>query len=169
MLSIISAKPHDAEAIAEMALDIWWRHYYPEVLTRDEIEYFWNRMYRPEVIRSEMERGIVYERIELHGKTIGFLAYHHQPEQSRIRLCKLYLLPEHHGQGYGAFALAHVKAVAARLGVREIYLYVFRRNNKAVRAYLHAGFIVVRAEVTEGGDGYYYDDYVMCCRLDRSG
>jgi len=169
MLRLVSAGPEDAEAIAEMALDIWRRHYYPDVLTRDEIEHFWNRMYRPEAIRGEMERGIVYERIELHGKPIGFLAYHHQPEQSRIRLCKLYLLPEHHGQGYGAFALAHVKAVAARLRVREIYLYVFRRNDKAVRAYLRAGFVIVRAEVSEGGDGYYYDDYVMCCTLDRSG
>ncbi|HYE34727.1 GNAT family N-acetyltransferase [Methylocaldum sp.] len=169
MLSIVSAEPADAEAIAEMALDIWQRHYYPEVLTQDAIEYFWNRMYRPEVVRSEMACGVVYERIELDGRMIGFLAYHHQPEQSRVRLNKLYLLPEYHEQGFGAFALAHVKAVAARLGAREIFLYVFRKNDRAVRAYFRAGFVIARAETTECGDGYYYDDYVMCWTLDRTG
>jgi RimJ/RimL family protein N-acetyltransferase len=169
MLSIVSAQPSDAAAIAEMALDIWRRHYYPKVLTQDEIEYFWNRMYRPEVIRSEMERGIVYERILLDGEMVGFLAYHYQPERARMRLSKLYLLPQYHGRGYGAFALAHVKAVAARLRAREIYLYVFRKNDRAVGAYRRAGFVIVRAEVTEAGDGYFYDDYVMCCPLDRSG
>jgi GNAT superfamily N-acetyltransferase len=101
MLSIVSARPHDAEDIANMALDIWRRHYFPDVLNEDAIAYFWNRMYRPDVIRSEMERGIVYERIMLNGKMIGFLAYHHQPEQARMRLNKLYLLPEYHGRGYG--------------------------------------------------------------------
>jgi RimJ/RimL family protein N-acetyltransferase len=168
MLSIVTAKPQHAEAIAEMALEIWRQHYFPDVLTEDAIEHFWSRMYRPEVIRSEMERGIVYERIMLDSKMIGFLAYHHQPEQMRMRLNKLYLLPQYHRRGYGAFALAHVKAVAARLRVREIFLYVFRRNEKAIRAYLRAGFVIARAEVTEGGSGYYYDDYVMCCTLDRS-
>ncbi|MGX2038799.1 GNAT family N-acetyltransferase [Methylocaldum sp. MU1018] len=166
MLSFVSAGFQDAEAIAEMALDIWRRHYYPDVLTEDAVEYFWNRMYRLEVLRSEMASGIVYERIELDGEMIGFLAYHHRPEQARMRLNKLYLLPQCHGRGYGAFALAHVKAVAARLRVREIYLYVFRRNDRAVRAYLRAGFVIARAEMSDGGDGYYYDDYVMVCTLD---
>jgi len=166
MLSIVSAQPEDAEAIAEMALDIWRRHYYPDVLTQDEIEHFWNRMYRPEAIRSEMGRGVVYERIMLDGEMVGFLAYHHHLEQMRMRLNKLYLLPQFHGRGYGASALAHVKAVAARLGAREIYLYVFRKNDRAVRAYLRAGFVIVRAEIAEGSDGFYYDDYVMCCTLD---
>lgn len=169
MLSIVSAQAHDAEAIADMALDIWRRHYFPDVLSEDAIAYFWNRMYRPDVIRSEMERGIVYQRIMLNGEMVGFLAYHHQPEQARMRLNKLYLLPEYHGRGYGAFALAYAKAVAARLCVREIYLYVFRKNEKAVRAYRRGGFVVVRAEVTEAGDGYCYDDYVMSYTLDRSG
>ncbi|BBA35922.1 GCN5-related N-acetyltransferase [Methylocaldum marinum] len=168
MLSIAPAGLQDAETIAGMALEIWRRHYLPDVLNQDEIDYFWNRMYRPEAIRNEMECGIVYERILRQGEMVGFLAYHHQPEQARMRLNKLYLLPQYHGRGYGALALAHVKAVAARLGAREIYLYVFRKNNTAVRAYLRAGFVIVRAEVTECGDGYYYDDYVMCYRLDEA-
>lgn len=42
---------------------------------------------------------------------------------------------------------------------------VFRKNERAVRAYLRAGFVVVRAEVSEYRDGYYYDDLVMNWRL----
>ena len=72
-----------------------------------------------------------------------------------MRLNKLYLLPEYHGRGYGAFAGTR-QGRRRRLCVREIYLYV-PEERKAVRAYRRA-VSSVRAEVTEAGDGYYYDD-----------
>ena len=169
-VSFVAADPDALDAISTMARDIWLRHYHPDVLTLDEIEYFWHRMYRPEILRTDMERGAVYEKILVGGTMVGFLSYvldatgtvsDRAPEHRRMRLAKLYLLPEWHGQGLGAQALRYVQARAHRLGVDQIDLYVFRKNTQAVRAYLRAGFIIAREEKSYTEDGYCYDDYVM--------
>ncbi len=165
-ICIVPAQIEDAEAIAAMGWDIFKRHYFPEVLSMDAIAYLWRRTLSPTAVREEIARGVSYEWIERSGIRLGFLAWHHPPGQDRMRLNKLYLLPEYHHLGIGALALTHVKAVAARRGVREIYLYVFKKNHKAIRAYLKAGFTIAREEITDAGQGYCYDDYVMTCHLD---
>lgn len=164
--SAVPAQPRDAEAIAAMALAIARCCYVPQVLTEAEAEAFWRLAYRPDALRADMARGAVYEWIESGGRAIGFLAYRLDANPQRLWLSKLYVLPEHQGRGVGAWALARVKAAAARLGVREINLYVFRKNERAVRTYSRAGFVIARAEVTECEGGFRYDDYVMRCGLD---
>ncbi|GAB6066766.1 hypothetical protein JCM13664_00840 [Methylothermus subterraneus] len=164
-VAIVPAGREDAFKIAAMGKDIWQRCYFPEVLSLDAVHYLWRRSCSPQAIREEMAQGVVYEWIRLAQARIGFLAWHHLSEQRRMRLNKLYLLPEYHHQGIGALALTHVKAVAARLGVSEIYLYVFKKNRKAIRAYLKAGFVIAGEEISDAGQGYCYDDYVMRCCL----
>lgn len=161
----VPAAPHDADAIAAMALDISRRCYPPEVLTEAEVDMLWRLAYRPEALRADMARGAVYEWIEADGRAIGFLAYRVEAEGPRMRLGKLYVLPEYHGRGVGAWALARVQAIALNLGVQEISLYVFRKNERAVRAYRRAGFVIAGAEVTECEGGFRYDDYVMSCAI----
>lgn len=162
----VPAGPDDAEALAGMALDIWRSCWRPDVLSDDEIDYFWQRAYRPDALREHMGCGAVYEWIESRENRIGFLAYRVETDRRRLHLAKLYLLPEYQGQGIGAEALARMQAVAARTGLREIYLYVFRKNEKAVRAYRRAGFVIDREELADCGNGYCYDDLVMSRRVE---
>lgn len=164
-ICIVPAQIEDAEAIAAMGWDIWQRYYFPQVLSMDAIAYLGRRTCSPAIVREELTRGVIYEWIERSGIRLGFLAWHHLPGQDRMRLNKLYVLPEYHHRGIGALALTHVKAVAAQRGVREIYLYVFKKNRQAIRAYLKAGFTIAWEEITDAGQGYCYDDYVMTCHL----
>ncbi len=164
-IAFVPARIEDVEAIASMGQDIWLRHYFPEVLSLDAIAYLWQRTLSPQAIREELARQVVYEWITLSQARIGFLAWHHLPDQ-RLRLNKLYLLPEYHHRGIGALALAHVKDIALKLGAKEIFLYVFKKNQKAIRAYLRAGFTIAAEEISDAGQGYFYDDYLMSLRLD---
>ena len=45
--------------------------------------------------------------------------------------------------------------------LRSAYLTVNRGNAKAIRAYERNGFKVVRTQVTDIGNGFVMDDYVM--------
>jgi len=72
-------------------------------------------------------------------------------------------------KAYGHQALRRVQEFGRREGLREIYLYVFRGNELAIRAYLRAGFVISRTEITECGDGFRYDDYVMVYDLSAGG
>jgi ribosomal protein S18 acetylase RimI-like enzyme len=154
----------DATAIAELSLRIFHQCYLPDVLTQDEVEYFWSRVYSPEVLAERIAGGGTFEWVVLDGVRAGFLAFRAEPDQYCLRLEKLYLLPELQGRGLGASALARVKAAAQRMGLDVIQLYVFRKNQRAIRAYQRSGFVVERAEVTECSNGFRYDDYLMTHR-----
>ena len=164
-LSFEAAGPADAEAISALSRDIWQRHYRPAILTQAELEFFWQRAYTPARLRLDMDAGASYEWIVADGRQAGFLAYTPGAEPGRLRLSKLYLDPAWHGRGIGAAALRRVQQAAAARGLAEIYLYVFCQNERAIRAYRRAGFVIERTEITECGDGYRYDDYRMVYRL----
>ena len=159
------ATPPDAPTLSAMSWDIWHRHYCPEILSLPEVRHLWGRAYRPESIAAEIERGAVYHWIEYADARTGFVAWRTAAEQSRLWLGKLYVLPELHGIGLGAFALECAECAARSQALSEISLYVFKRNASAIRAYQRAGFRIVAAEVSDAGSGFVYDDYVMSKRL----
>jgi RimJ/RimL family protein N-acetyltransferase len=160
------AKLADIEAIAAMADSISRRHYVPDVLSEAELACFGPLAYAPEVLRAQMQAGVRFEWIVLEGRRVGFLAYAERDDGERLNLGKLYLDPSWHGRGIGQVALRRVQAIARQQGVREVYLYVFRKNRQAIRAYLRAGFIIERAEMTPCDNGFCFDDYLMVYRLD---
>ena len=164
-----AALPDDADALAEMSRDIWRRHYLPGILSEAELNFFWDRAYRPAHLVRHMQAGGRYEWITVDKEKVGFLAYAVEADAVRLHLSKLYLLPEFHGRGIGRQALRRVQDFAHRQDLREIYLYVFRGNEQAIRAYLRAGFVISGTEITECGHGFRYDDYVMVYELHADG
>jgi diamine N-acetyltransferase len=163
-VSFEPAESEDAEALSALSRSIWQRHYRPDILTESELEYFWQRGYQPDQLRSHMLTGGRYEWIRVEGRRVGFLAYRIEADADRLHLSKLYVDPDFHGREVGAAALSRIQRLAAGEGLREIYLYVFRNNTQALRAYTRAGFTIDRTEMTECGEGYRYDDYVMVYR-----
>ena len=163
------ALPGDANALAEMSRHIWRRHYLPAILSEEELDFFWDRAYRPAQLVRHMQTGGRYEWIKVANRRVGFLAYVVEAEAGRLHLSKLYLLPEYHGRGIGHQALRRVQAFGRGHALREIYLYVFRGNELAIRAYQRAGFMISRTEITECGDGFRYDDYVIVYDLTADG
>ena len=151
--------------IAHWSLEIWRDYYLPEILTERELDGFWRRSYSEEKLLENVLEGATYQWIFLAEVRIGFLSFQPEYETNRLHLGKLYLLPRHHGCGLGGQALAHIQSVARDLGLNEIYLYVFRKNARAIRAYQRAGFSIDRLEVTTLEGGLTYDDAVMICRL----
>jgi GNAT superfamily N-acetyltransferase len=82
-----------------------------------------------------------------------------------MKLHKLYLLPEYHGTGIGARALAAVEQTARDNAATALVLNVNRHNLKAIRAYERAGWHVAEEVVADIGNGYVMDDFVMTKQL----
>lgn len=151
----------DAEAVSAMAWDIWHRHYYPDILPLAAIRHLWERAYRKDQIAADIERGAAYHWIEREEDRVGFVAWRQDPVEPRLWLSKLYVVPECHGMGFGAFALACAERAARDRALPEIRLYVFKKNLRAIRAYQRAGFHIAEKEISDAGNGFVYDDYVM--------
>jgi diamine N-acetyltransferase len=160
MLKFTAATPLDIPTLQDLAHRIW-HAYYPGIITVEQIDYMLARFFRADILQAELAADRIWELARLDDQPVGFLGCAAEPEQRRLKLSKLYLLPALHGQGLGQEMLARVKALAEHRRADEIHLTVNKRNSRAIRAYLRAGFELVESVKVEIGDGFVMDDYVM--------
>jgi diamine N-acetyltransferase len=159
-LIFVGAAPTDIPLLQTLARKIWRAHF-PGIISVAQIEYMLDRMYATEVIDKEMRAGTYWELIREGGEEVGFLSYSHLPAVALVKLHKLYVQVERHGQGLGRASLSHLMEVAAASGAREVSLYVNKNNRKAIRVYERAGFTIAEAVTSDIGGGFVMDDYRM--------
>lgn len=164
MTEILPCTEADLPAIAALARIIW-RAYYPAITNQEQIEYMLVWMYSLETMASELRNGIRYERLLLDGELAGFASFGPTEEPRTIKLHKLYLLPQHHGQGIGTRLLKHCESEACKLGAQHMTLNVNKQNAKAIAAYQRNGFAIAQSVVNDIGGGFVMDDYVMTRQL----
>lgn len=162
---IISATEADLNALAELA-GVIWRQHYPGIISHEQIEYMLARMYAPATLREEMRsHGIRFVRLLVGEQFVGFASFGPLPEPGAMKLHKCYVLPEFHGRGLGSQLLNHCEAEMRELGARRMLLAVNKRNVKAIAAYERNGFTVVESSVTDFGNGFVMDDFIMAKAL----
>ena len=158
-MTIRTATEADTLLLRDLAQRIW-RACYPGIITVEQIEFMLGWMYAEEEIRRQIRGNVAWEIVEEEGAAIGFLSYSLE-EDARVKLHKMYVLPEQQRGGIGQKLLAHVCEEARKLGAREVWMQVNKRNQPAIGAYLKAGFRIEREAVFDIGGGFVMDDYVM--------
>ena len=159
-LAIRSASEVEIPALRALAEQIW-RVSYAEMITPAQIDYMLEWMYGPETIAREMAEGVVWETAWLDGEMVGFHSCTLDALEQRLKLNKLYLLPELQGSGLGQQLIERVHALAAQRGARQVWLQVNKNNTRAIRAYERAGYVVERSAVFDIGGGFVMDDFIM--------
>jgi GNAT superfamily N-acetyltransferase len=162
---IVRAKEEHLPPISELA-GVIWRACYPGIITSAQIDYMLARMYSLDVLRDEIRsQGIRYDQLLVDGKPAGFASYGPTSEPDVMKLHKLYLLPEMHGQGLGSHLLQHVEREVRAGAGRRLILSVNKRNIKAITAYQRNGFVIAESVITDIGGGFVMDDFVMAKEL----
>lgn len=115
---------------------------------------------------SPRERAGVRGELRSTPDYVGYIAFEPRPSEDHAFLHKLYLLPEAAGRGFGAAALNWVSEQATALGLKRLRLFVNKHNVQAVRAYLRQGFVFEQDVITDIGDGFVMDDFVMVKHLE---
>jgi diamine N-acetyltransferase len=157
---ILPAGEADLPALAELA-GVIWRQHYPGIISHAQIDFMLGKMYSLDTLREEVRsRGIQYYRLLVDGRFGGFASLGPAGD-GVVKLHKCYLLPALHGRGLGSRLLQHCEAEARRLGARRLMLAVNKRNLKAIAAYERNGFAVVKSVVTDFGNGFVMDDFIM--------
>ena len=162
---IVRAKEEHLPAISELA-GVIWRACYPAIITHAQIDYMLARMYSLDLLRDEIRsQGIRYDQLLVDGKPAGFASYGPTAQPGVMKLHKLYLLPEMHGRGLGSRLLRHVEREIRAGAGRRLILSVNKRNTKAIAAYRRNGFVIAESVVTDIGNDFVMDDYVMAKEL----
>lgn len=164
VVQIISAGDEDLPAIGELARLIW-HECYPGIITREQIDYMLAKMYSLETLRAELKSGIFYERLLIDGGLSGFASFGPAEQADAIKLHKLYLHPKQQGRGLGTALLMHCENEARKLGASLLTLNVNKRNRNAIDVYQRNGFSITDSVVSDIGNGFVMDDYVMSKRL----
>jgi GNAT superfamily N-acetyltransferase len=158
---IVRATEADLPAISELA-GVIWRACYPGIITHEQIDYMLARMYSLDVLRDEIHsQSIRYDQLLVDGKPAGFASYGPTSDAGVMKLHKLYLLPEMQGSGLGSSLLQHIEGEVRDGAGCRLILSVNKRNTRAIAAYRRNGFVIAESVVTDIGDGFVMDDYVM--------
>ena len=158
-MQIRPATEADIPLLRDLAQRIW-RACYPGIISHEQIEFMLGWMYSEDEIRRQLRGYFTWEIVEEDGAAAGFLSFSLE-DDARVKLHKMYVLPERQRRGIGQRLLAHVCERACALGARDVWMQVNKRNERAIAAYLKAGFhIESEAEFGIGG-GFVMDDYLM--------
>jgi ribosomal protein S18 acetylase RimI-like enzyme len=155
-----TATAADVSSIQNLAERIWWAHY-REMLTSEQIDYMLRLIYAPERLEAEILQGQTMQLALRDDVPVGYCQYgaRQRGEEAEWFVQKLYLLPELHGQGIGRRLIA--MAVADAPAGLPIRLHVHRGNAAAINAYFAYGFTIESTQLTDIGNGYVMDDFVM--------
>ena len=166
MITFDQAQKKDIEIIRNLAREIWYSHY-TSIISTQQIEYMLQKMYACETIQEELNQGYCWDLIKINNKPVGFVSYNSETDglKRTMKLNKLYILIEYHGKGIGQEALAHVKGKAVSKKANKLYLTVNKANKKAISAYLKFGFSTEMDIITNIGNGFVMDDYIMALHI----
>lgn len=146
-----------AERVSTLA-HIIWHECYPGIISEEQIDYMLSTYHSKEAILTEIEEGYEYRVFRENGKDIGYCSC--IAEDDRVYIGKLYLLKEFRGKGNGRKMLSFIDSYARGKGLSKEYLRV-NKKNPTVEVYRSMGFRVAQDTVTEIGDGFVMDDYIM--------
>ncbi|MDR3214183.1 MAG: GNAT family N-acetyltransferase [Azoarcus sp.] len=151
--------PEDIPAIVALARTTWLDAY-AEILSLAQIDYMLAQRYD----RARLMADIANPEKWLHQAFIddvraGFAAC--EIHKDEFKLDKLYIHPGMQRKGAGAALVAHAAALAREHGYPGVILAVNKNNAQAIRAYAKYGFQVRNKTVTDIGDGFAMDDYIM--------
>ena len=153
------ANAEDIAEIRKLARSIWYEAFCP-ILSKEQIDYMLDMMYSEEVITGELLNGAIWDLIVSEGKACGYLSYV-SAEDNAVKLSKIYIEKNYRGKLIAADALRRVIEYAAQKGRDYVFLTVNKNNKMAIRAYEKNGFAISDSVVTDIGNGFVMDDFIM--------
>lgn len=149
----------DIQAVSNLAGEIW-REHYSKLIGKEQVEYMLTKYQSPEAIAEAIENdSYEYYLIKAGGRTVGYTGI--RPGEGRLFLSKIYILASERGKSYGSAVLRLHEAICRERGLSSIWLTVNRGNDASVAAYRKNGFTVARTEISDIGNGFVMDDYIM--------
>jgi len=157
-MTIRKAYAADIPLIRDMAYKIWPQTY-GSILSQEQLDYMLTLLYSDKALHEQIEGNIEFVIAYDGVHPVGFASFG-LTEPSVFKLHKIYVLPSQQGKGTGRFIIEQLMKAMKAKGAASLQLNVNRQNN-AKSFYEKLGFVVMREEDVDIGNGYYMNDYVM--------
>lgn len=159
-MKIVLCKIEQLNVVIDLTKKIW-PVAYGEILSKSQLDYMIDKFYNEPALRELVQKGhVFYLAQDDNDNYVGFVSYEINSEPNKTKIHKIYVLPETQGTGLGRQFFELVKEKAIENHQKAIFLNVNKYNN-AIHFYTKLGFVKVKDEVIDIGNGYVMDDYVM--------
>lgn len=149
----------DMRTVADLAAIIW-KEYYTPIIGEEQVSYMVPRFQSLEAIKGQIERdNYTYYLLSHEGSMAGYIGI--QDQGDKLFLSKLYIEETYRNKGLGKEAFRLVEKLGREKGCSKIWLTVNRNNQSSIDIYLKKGFLKVREEKADIGNGFVMDDYIM--------
>ena len=158
--------------VSELAKEIWTEHYTP-LIGSAQTEYMISNFQSAERIKKDIaEKGYSYFAVYGEKNPVGYFAL--QPDEKGVFISKIYVLKEYRQRGIATkiiqfslnFAKEAVKSEKTKFNAAAyekpcMWLTVNKGNLGSIEFYKKKGFEISEEIVTDIGNGFVMDDYVM--------
>ena len=155
-ISLKRVEQTDVPQLAALASEIWHQHFTP-IIGEKQVEYMLDWFQDEEAMTRQLQEGMIYHMAFSGDEPVGYCAC--KEDGDRLFLSKLYVKKAFRGKDVGR--LLFDKACSFGEGKRAVYLTVNKYNDNTIAIYKKMGFSVIDAVVTEIGEGFVMDDYIM--------
>jgi ribosomal protein S18 acetylase RimI-like enzyme len=161
LVELTSGDSSKAVELAALARAIWTEHYTP-IIGAGQVEYMLARFQSADKIMNDIgANGYRYFMAYCGSKPVGYFAVKPEEDKKALFLSKLYVDKNSRGQGISRLMLDRMMAMAQEAGLDYIWLTVNKHNDTTISIYKRLGFRIVDELVTDIGNGYVMDDYIM--------
>ena len=149
----------DYQAIEVLANEIW-REHYSSILSKEQIDYMIQRFQSVEAMQKQVKvDSYEYYKIYWSDSFAGYFAI--QQQANTLFLSKIYIHKDYRGHGLGQSVFSMLERKCTQLGLDKIWLTVNRFNEGSIKFYEKQGFLKVRTQIADIGNGFVMDDYIM--------
>ena len=140
--------------------NVVWHEAYKEIVSVSQIDYMIEKFqsFNP-LFEAINKNNYLYYLIKADNNVAGYTGLHE--EDGKMFLSKLYILKEYRGKGISSKTFEFIENLAKGKRLKSVWLTVNKNNNHAIEVYKHRGFVVIRKQVADIGNGFVMDDYVF--------
>jgi ribosomal protein S18 acetylase RimI-like enzyme len=159
MITIRVANVDDLTTVEQLAREIW-PVAYDGIVPPQHLAYMLDLIYNNAALRDQLlNQQHTFLMVESAGKPVGFASYSTiAPGVSKLQ--KIYVHPDTQGQGIGKQLIDYITAELQSKSIHTLQLNV-NRYNKARFFYEKLGFVIIKEEDIDLGNGVFMIDYVM--------
>jgi len=144
---------------AEMA-EIVWNEHFTSIIGKAQVDYMLEKFQSKDAVTDQIDnQGYEYYFIEIDGNKVGYSGIH--KEEEKMFLSKLYIIKDYRKKGYASLAFEFLRNMCMENGLKSLYLTVNKYNTDTIQVYEAKGLKIIKEQVSDIGNGFVMDDYVM--------
>lgn len=157
---------YETAVIAEIAslADEIWHEYYRGLFSKGQIDYMLDLLQSERAISKAIANDqYTYYAIWDEDLLVGYCGVQPSDKYKVLFLSNIYLRADYRGRKIGRLVFAMLTERCVSEGYASILLAVNKGNERSIKIFQKLGFVMEREALTEIGNGYALNNYIMRC------